>query len=224
MKFKSALVTQVSGSVGGMTGSHNRGGMYFRSRAIPTDPLSTMQQAMRMYLGMLSTYWGETLTAAEQEAWNLYAANVTVIGPLGDPITLSGQMHFIRSNTARLQAGLSQIDAAPTTFNTGETPMVSSVAYSNVVGPPAGTQLDITFTSITTGVMLIRIGRPQGAGIGFFKGPFRYQTHEDTSPFSDLQDVWPDMTAGQKVWTAFRNSFDDGRLSEQVIVGPSVVT
>lgn len=217
MKFKSALVTQVSGSVGGMTGSHNRGGMYFRTRAIPTDPLSTMQQAMRMYLGNLSTAWTDVLSEAQRAAWNLYAANVTVIGPLGDAITLSGQMHFIRSNTARLQASLSQQNDAPTTYNIGETPMPSGITVTD------SPDFDMTLPAITDGDYIVRIGKPQGAGIGFFRGPFRFQQTATGDITAGDTTAWPDPVIGQKIWFAVRRAYDDGRLSEQVIVGPYVV-
>ena len=38
MLFKSAAFTQASGSVGGLTFAHNRGGMYTRARSIPVNP------------------------------------------------------------------------------------------------------------------------------------------------------------------------------------------
>ena len=47
MKFTSQVYTQASGSVGGLTYSHNRSGMYTRARSTPTDPASTLQLERR---------------------------------------------------------------------------------------------------------------------------------------------------------------------------------
>ncbi|KKM06452.1 hypothetical protein LCGC14_1743870, partial [marine sediment metagenome] len=47
MLFKSGLITQGSGSIGGLTASHNRGGMYFRARTIPTNPATSFQTVVR---------------------------------------------------------------------------------------------------------------------------------------------------------------------------------
>jgi len=43
MKFKSPILSQASGSIAGITFSHNRGGMYVRARAVPTNPGSPQQ-------------------------------------------------------------------------------------------------------------------------------------------------------------------------------------
>jgi len=171
---------------------------------------------MRMYLGMLSTNWTDGLSQAQRDGWNVYASNVTVIGPLGDPISLSGQMQYVRTNTARLQAGLAQVDEPPTTFNIGEPPMPSALAIDD------GAEFDVTLPTITDGDYIIRIGKPQGAGIGFFKGPFRFQQVAAADVVDGQVTVWPGPIVGQKYWFAFRRAYDDGRLSEQVIVGPVV--
>ena len=58
MKILSALATAVSGSIGGITGSHNRGGMYLRSRVIPVNPQTVDQLAARNRLATQSSGWG----------------------------------------------------------------------------------------------------------------------------------------------------------------------
>ena len=110
MLFKSALITQASGSIGGMTASRNKGGAYFRARALPTNPNTPEQQAVRGYLGTLANLWTNVLTPANRVLWDFYAFNVPVINAVGDSIQLTGQQMYIRANVPRLQAGLPRVD------------------------------------------------------------------------------------------------------------------
>lgn len=184
MKFKSALVTQVSGSIGGMTGSHNRGGMYFRARSIPTNPVSTFQQQVRSAFTTLVNRWTESLNATQRSLWNTYGQNVSVTDPLGDPRFLSGQQWYIACNTPRVQATTklsgtpivpALIDSAPAIFDRGDftTPTIGATDYDQSSG------LSLNFTTADAWVdedgaaMLIFQGLPGNASVNFFKGPFR---------------------------------------------------
>lgn len=217
MLIKSGLVTQVSGSLGGMTGSHNRGGMYFRSRTVPVNQQTTRQLAIRNAVTALTSRWSDTLTQAQRDAWDVYGANVPVLNPLGDQIQLSGQQHYVRSNVPRLQAALARVDDAPTTFELG-----SFTAPSFSITAPD--QLDVTFTAGDAWVgeddaaMLVYTGRPQAATINFFKGPYRFADSIDgnsstppTSPATLTTDFA--YSTGQKLFTFVRVTRADGRLS-----------
>jgi hypothetical protein len=217
MLFKSGLLTQVSGSVGGMTGSHNRGGMYLRARAVPVNQQTTRQLAIRNAVTALTSRWSDTLTQAQRDAWDVYGSNVPVLNPLGDQIQLSGQQHYVRSNVPRLQAGLSRVDDGPTTFELG-----SFTAPSFSITTPD--QLDVTFTSGDAWVgeddaaMLVYTGRPQPSTINFFKGPYRLADSIDgssgtppTTPATLTTDY--QYTSGQKLFTFVRVTRGDGRLS-----------
>jgi hypothetical protein len=72
LKFTSQIVAGASGSIRGLTASHNRGGQYFRGRTIPTNPNSVFQQAVRNNLSVLQTRFLSTLTAAQRLAWTTY--------------------------------------------------------------------------------------------------------------------------------------------------------
>lgn len=218
MKFKSALVTQVSGSVGGMTGSHNKGGMYFRARSIPTNPQSAFQVAIRNAMAGLVVDWSAVLSAAQRAAWDTYAANVPVVNALGDTINLSGQQQYIRSNVPRAQAGLTAIDDAPTAFNLGE---FTDPSFSI---DTANDEVDVTFDNTDAWAneddssMIVFASRPQSAGINFFKGPYRLAGTIDgnstTAPTSPAAIALPfPITAGNKIFFQVRVSRADGRLS-----------
>ena len=47
MLFRGTHLTDASGSLSGVTYSHNRGGAYTRNRSIPVNPNTVQQQAVR---------------------------------------------------------------------------------------------------------------------------------------------------------------------------------
>ena len=228
MLFKSQLMTQASGSLGGITASRNRGGMYFRARTIPTDPATPFQIAVRAIMVNVVARWASVATQQQRDDWALYASLVTLPGPLGDPITVSGFNQFVRTNTARLHSGLPFTFDAPTMFNLGDTGVVTFSAAE------LGSLLTINFddslpwANIDDGALLMHVSRPQNETINFFKGPFRkidpilgltagppVTPANENSPFT--------MTAGQRVWLKVQSTLPDGRLSAPQILGPELV-
>jgi len=218
MLFKSALITQASGSIGGMTASRNKGGAYFRARALPTNPNTPEQQAVRGFLGALANEWANILTPAQRVLWDFYAYNVPVINKVGDSINLTGQQMFIRSNVPRLQAGLARVDGGPTIFNLG--------AYTNpsFSFDAANDEVDVTFDNTDDWAnedgssMLIFASRPQNVTINYFKGPYRFAGRIDgdatTAPTSPAAIAAPfAAVAGQRVFVRVSVSRADGRLS-----------
>lgn len=175
MKFKSQVLTQASGSVGGTTYARNSAGLYMRARAMPVNPNSEKQQAVRSLFASVANAWNTVLTAAQRAAWERYASHVGVVDSLGDTIYLSGVAMYTRNNVARLQAGLTRVDAGPTTFVGGP----SDPTLSGTVS--AATQLlTLTFDAslpwcdVDGSALLVYISRPQSETINYFKGPYRY--------------------------------------------------
>lgn len=181
MKFLPTLGGSMSGSLGGLTASHNKGGQYLRRRSVPTNPNTARQQAVRAAFGGLVQEWTTTLTEAEREAWRVYAANTPVTNLLGQSILLTGQQWFIASNTPRLQlanAGLTvvgdgQQNTAPSTYNTG----VPAASITTFTVDDTGPQVDIAgdLAGVASGDALVQIyiSVPVNAGRKFFKGPWQ---------------------------------------------------
>jgi len=229
MKFKSQLITQASGSVGGLTFSRNGGGMYCRARAVPTNPGSAFQTAVRGYLAQLTAAWSTILTQVQRDAWANYAANTPIVDRLGESKPIPSLAQYVRSNVPRLQAGLSRVDDGPTTFGLGDftQPAITSVTGSSSV-------MIVTFEDTddwldeTGSAMLILTSRGQGPAIGYFKGPFRYAgaiLGDDTTPLTSPQNVTVafKVAAGQQVFSQFRVSRADGRLSASIVLPKTVV-
>lgn len=224
MRFKSPILSQASGSVGGATYSHNAGGMYIRNRSIPTDPNTGPQAAIRALVASLVNHWVDTLTQTQRDAWNTYAANVPLIDVFGDPRFRSGINHYVRSNVPRQQIGQTRIDTGPTIFDLGQ------YTHPSLVIKAALNKFEFTFTdtddwcSEDGAMMLIWGSRPKNASINFFKGPYKAMPpilgDSVTPPTSPVEIGVPyPYVVGQKGFARVTVSRADGRLSTPFLTG-----
>lgn len=219
MKFKSLIFAQASGSVGGLTFLHGRGGLIVRARSIPTDPGSPEQVTIRGFMAALTSGWNDILTPAQREGWDLYALQVPISDSLGEPRNVGGIGMYVRSNVPRLQVALPRVDDAPTIFNLGE---FTDPVFDNFVA--AADTFDVTFDNTDAwaneddSAMLLFSSRPQNTTINFFKGPYR--TVNPILGDLALPPTSPDTAAaafgfdvGQRVFVYMRITRADGRLS-----------
>lgn len=228
MKIKSALLTSMSGSIGGMTGARNRGGLYLRARTIPVNPNTQRQRDVRDALSTLVARWNDELSDAERAAWDLYASQVPLTDALGDEIQVSGVNMYVRSNTARLAAGSNPIDAAPTIFALAPLVSLSGTGVTNA----ASANLVVAFNtpgswnSGPNNRLLVYCSRPENSG-RVPKGPFRLagvvEGNSGSPPASATFTTPFVVAAGQRVRIEARLSLFDGRLSTrssvEVVVG-----
>jgi hypothetical protein len=219
MKYLSPVYTQASGSIGGLTYSHNRFGNYTRSRVTPVNPSSSRQQGIRNIFQALAEWWNSQLSAAERAAWNLYASNVTFKDKMGQDIYLTGFNHFIRSNTVNLLNGGTVIEAGPTTFTYAETdetivPTISEA--SQQISLAFNTGLD--WVGEDGAMMQIAMSKPQNASKNFIDPVFRVAGFIDgdsgSPPTSPQAATVPfAVTEDQQVIVQCRVLRADGRLS-----------
>lgn len=173
MLFKGLIATQLSGSLDGVTASRNKGGTYFRQRAIPVNPGTAPQTQVRSIMGQLAALWTNALTAIQRSSWETYAENVPLVNRIGESITVTGLNMYQRSNIPRLQNGLPRVDSGPTVFNLGDYTAPTITSFT------APTVLSLAFTvadawvSEDDAAMLVYGARDTGIGIVFFKGPYR---------------------------------------------------
>lgn len=218
MKFKSPMFSQASGSIAGTTFAHNRGGLYVRARSIPTNPNTTFQQAVRTTFGLLSNLWLNTLTEAQRAGWDNYASLVLIPDSLGEPRNVGGVGMYQRSNTPRIQAGLTRIDDAPSIFNLGDytAPVIASITA------PTSISLEFTDTDAWANdddaAMIILASRGQNPSRNFFKGPYRFagviEGDSVTPPTSPAAITSPfPLVAGQRQFIQVRVTQGDGRLA-----------
>ncbi len=219
MLFKGLIATALSGSMDGITASHNKGGTYFRGRAIPTNPSTSFQVVVRNAMAVLTTRWLDVLTQAERDAWQTYADNVTLTNRVGDAINVSGLNMYVRSNVTVIQIGQTIQDTAPVIFNLGSFTEPSVGAASE-----ASQDFAITFDNTdawaneTGSAMVVYVSRPQNASINFFKGPYQLADTvdgDDTTPPTSPQTIAAPFTIadGQVIFVQVRVCRLDGRLS-----------
>lgn len=209
---------QRSGKQGGVVFSHNAGGPYVRNRAIPVNPNTDRQVAVRNAVRNLAIAWDQILTQALRDAWDVYAANVSWTNRLGQTITLTGLNHYIRSNTIRVSVGIPAINAAPVVFD------LAAAETALVVTASEATQ-DLTINGDGTAPWVgeadawqfFYMGLPQNASRKFFGGPYRFLTATPGAgppPFPVVIAASFPFAEGQRIWVRSRIARGDGRLSE----------
>lgn len=190
---------------------------------MPVNPQTSFQVAVRNAFSQLTVAWGQTLTSAQREAWDNYASNVSVLNALGDSIFLTGFNMYVRSNTPRLQASLTRIDAGPTVFDLGT---FTAVTAATVL---TGQNIAVTFNNADdwanedNSSMIVYGARSVSPTINFFKGPFRFAGTIDgdgtTAPTSPVNISSPFTVVTSNVqYVRVRVSRVDGRLSSEQIV------
>lgn len=216
--FKSQLITQASGSVGGVTFTRTRSGMTLRARSMPVNPATQYQQVVRNAQSIVSQAWQTNLTDLQREAWTNYAAEISRTNKLGDSIRLTGQQMFVRCNAPRVQAELAIIADGPTDFTLGDPVTVTGFVTS------AGTPNTMTLIWSAGGfeeedILLVYVSRPMAITRNFFKGPFRFNSSPEAGGGSiDLDEATlpQPVAAGNKVVARIRVTYADGRLSDAV--------
>jgi len=218
MKFKSHIVTQASGSVGGTTYASNQGGLYMRARSTPTNPNTGFQATVRTFFRTIMNAWTNTLTSAQRSAWDTYAKNTPIVNSLGDSKPIGANAMFLRTNSVVLQAGLTLVTAAPTTYDLGSfTAPTFTVAASSSSATAAFTTTDSWHAS--GGALLVYASRPQNPSINYFKGPFRLAKVILGTATSPQTFTLPFVAGGTNSCVFMKVSAlqPDGRLSQPTI-------
>jgi len=219
---RSASLTNISGSLGGMTFARNKGGLYVRNRSGTTNPNSPRQQAVRTAMANMSQLYA-SITNLQQGQWVAYASAVSVVNRLGESTKLSAHQHFVRSNVARVTAGLAPVLNGPSELNLGTLSPVTITAINTVNQTYSiGFNATDAWAETAGGALLVFAGAPRGNGVSFFKGPWKYSglvngaATPPTSP-STQGAIWP-VSAGQRVWVRVVATLADGRLTADQII------
>lgn len=122
-----------SGSVAGNTSSRNRNGQYRRTRAVPVNPSSSFQLAVRARMQTNADAW-KALTATQREGWGALGAQIIRTDSLGQNYDLTGFQAYCSVNNNNLAAGNAVVPDAPL-FTipapiTTVTPTITSASYS----------------------------------------------------------------------------------------------
>ena len=194
-------VASVSGSIGGTTFSRNRGGQYFRRRAIPSTVTSPAALNVKALLAAYSQAWAG-LSDAERAAWTEYARQTPVLNALGNSITRSGHQAYIALNTRLALMSQTAIDTPPI-VNAPD----ALTTYSQTFDIGAGT-FAATFTPTPLGAterLWIRAAVINSAGVNYVKNLLRFVGTSASAQATgyDAQALvearWGALVAGQTV-------------------------
>jgi hypothetical protein len=207
MLFLPTIGAKLSGSLGGITASRGRGGGYFRSRVVPTNPGSAAQGVVREIFATLSVRWKGDLTPEQRDAWDAFATNSPLPNRIGEIKAIPGLAWYQKANAIRALTKRAIADDPPAVTGIG---VLSSP--TDLLAEPSN---DLGFSIINTdtwagavgGALAVFASPPQNPGRKFYKGPFRFcgQVNGAATPPTSAQSVTLPfaVVVGQKIFVRF---------------------
>ena len=124
-----------SGSIQGVTASHNRYGQYERNRRSPVQPVSSPRRAIaRQNFGAVSRAYA-SIDPSLIPVWQAFALAHPIVDALGQAVKLDAHAMYVSVNAALLNAGQPTNDTPPTNLTVNPVTSVTCVA----LGTPAVT-------------------------------------------------------------------------------------
>lgn len=155
-----------SGSKAGTTASRNRFGQYERTRAIPVNPNSAAQGAVRARLALNSAAW-RALTSAQRAAWIGLGLMMVRSDSLGQSYSLQGNQAYASVNNNRVLTSLTPVADAPGLA----TP--DAVATVTVTLTAASFSIAYTATPLPAATFLAVYASPQRSAGRNYESDFR---------------------------------------------------
>jgi hypothetical protein len=150
------------GSMGAVTASRNKGGAYFKTKVVPTNPPSPFSAAARASVGYLSEQWQTGVNATQRDAWAAAALSHPVADVFGLAIQLSGQQLFMRVNQRIYLYTGTYLDTPPADWTVAN---VISAVFTVDTSPVA-----VVFTlDPDDGFYYVRMTPPLSVGIANFR-------------------------------------------------------
>lgn len=212
----SSLVSELRGSVGGVTFARNSYGAYARNKTSPVQPRSPHQMEIRAGFTQVSQQWRDLLVATERAAWDDYAKQTPLSDVFGNKILLTGATMFVRYNATLVGVIAAVLKIAPPL--PGEAQMVTPTLTGTVA---AGVNITAITPVLIEGdnVMVYSNKAPIPRSREFFNGPWtrRPRLHSG-STYPSLTVPIAEMAIGQRWWIKTRLYKHDGRVGPINIV------
>jgi len=210
-----------SGSIGGVTSSHNRAGQYKRNRRAPVSPTRTPKQSVaRARFGAASALW-QTLNAAMQNAWTAFAAAYPIVDALGQSVTLTGQQYFVGIQSQLQAVGQPTNTAVPT--NTTLFPIDTPVLYADGSGTFIVSVAEVNagdFNKVSCSPVLSN-------GVNFNKQFSLFAVLDNNNPVLDISQTYAAQygapVAGKKIFVALVDVNSSGMNGNQQILQTPVL-
>jgi hypothetical protein len=160
------LTVPSSGSLAGQTASRNRFGQYLRSRAIPVNPNTASQGAVRSRLAANSAAW-RGLTSGQRAGWTDLAASLVRSDSLGQSNPMQGNQAYISVNNNRVAVGLTPVSDAPA-ISTPVSLLTVTVTLTN-----ASFSIAYTATPLAAATYLMVFASPQRSAGRSYESDYR---------------------------------------------------
>lgn len=222
MGYSSMKILDVpqSGSVAGVTSSRNRYGQYRRTRAIPVNPGTTFQGAVRDRLALNAAAWRE-LTDNQRAGWESLALEMTRTDSLGQQITLSGFQAYVSVNNLKLAAGDAAVADAPAKV----TP--TGLLTATITASTTAHTVAYTATPLGAGKRLFIFASPQRSPGRSFEGDYRLLmvTAAAAASPADIESAYDErfgaLVIGNKVFYSlqvYEGGFLSGPLLKSAVI------
>lgn len=234
MIFQGTFVGPMSGKLNGVVASHNRGGQYFRTHVIPTDPATTRQLACRDAMAQAYGQWLDNSVQVRQD-WQNFAGQVLRTNRIGQPRHNTGFQEFCRWAVPRYQIN------AQLGYSLGIGNAVARLPEAALITPPVGTiesggtvfrlsfdntdfwvhdQDNILFVQLCatrTGPGTVAI-RARPSTINYFRSPYQLAgaiSGDPDDPIAANIDITVPLTVlvGERMFWRARLSTDDSGMS-----------
>jgi hypothetical protein len=209
-----------SGSIAGTTSSRNRFGQYKRTRAVPVNPRTTYQGAVRARLAANSAGW-RALTDAQRAGWSDLGGSIQRTDKLGQTYALDGQQAYIMVNNNNLAAGNAIVSDAPAVV------APSGVTTATITATSAALSVAYTATPLGTGARLFVYASPQRSAGRTYEGDLRL-IHVSAAAAASPANILAAYTArfgvpvtGNKIFFSlqvYKGGFLSGPLQTSAIV------
>lgn len=201
-----AIVTGLTGSVGGWTFSRNASGSIVRGRGSNRKLPTVLQAPQRTNLNDLAVGWSGLLLS-QQQSWNTFAANNTFQNKAGQNKSLTGFQVYIRLNNNLTVMGGTPLVLPPARI----TPIAATVVSLNI--RPSGMEVGITggFDTVNSRVFLYATPVIKRSSLSF-NGQLRFMGSY-TLPGSLLIDFTTDWE------NVFNQSWPVNGVSESTRIG-----
>jgi hypothetical protein len=201
-----AIVTDMSGKLGGHVFAKNKGGSYMRTKTTPINPRSAAQMNIRGIFAAISSNWS-ALAQAGRDSFNAKVADYSKTNVFGDIKNPTGKALFQRLNQNLELTGQAQIIVAD---SPSEVPFANVLSADGAVAIPA---LSVTTGNSTVGSKLMIFATPPlSQGTAFVKNKLR------------LISVLPGAVAGAfDVEAAYSERFGAKTAGSNIVLGVRVV-
>lgn len=230
MLFRSGVLTDPRGSVGGLTYQGCRGASVARARHKPADPAKVAQSERRHTFGWLRSRWREVLTQDERDGWDLYARATPARTEGGVQRILTGEQMYVKCGSVRalVSGGGGVLDTPPKYLGQCRTGMVR--VEVQVVFHRVGVtyRADAPWRFETGSWMLVWQSQAVNGSVNRRRQGMVYigalQGNPGVPPPPIFWYVSPlEYELGQRVWVRTRVSAYDGRVSSPYECGVIVV-